>query len=514
MTPLVAAVWSCPPGRRDATTRRATCSSSSTTTACCRCSARRHGAPSSAGRPPTSRRSPAGSTKSRAGVPVSSGAAGTRRRADRRRQRRGRGSSTPPSSPPTPTRRCCMLAEPTAAERTVLGAMPYSTNHAQLHTDESVLPRHTRARASWNYLVTPDRDNEVLVTYDVTPADAAVGPDALPGHPRRPRPRRPGDRAGRDDLPPPALHTGIRCRATTVCRHWTTTGWCSPARTTAGDSTRTAPHRDCAPRNASAGPLAAAGSRCQDDRTVLTPAIYRTRITHLRRAPVHHYFEHRGYSWYVDIDDLPQLPRWLRPFARFDARDHFDRRRRTTRCGNGSTPSWPSTASTLPGGTHHRAAAGQGARLRVQPAEPVLVPRRRRRAAARSSPRCTTPTAAAPRLSAAAGRRSARDGRRRGSTCHRSTTSTATTWCGRRGPTPTLDVTISLHRDNQPAFVATMRGDGCGRGIGSARSAADRRAGGTADGCAADPRPGHHALASPGAVVPRPVAEKERVDQL
>jgi DUF1365 family protein len=57
---------------------------------------------------------------------------------------------------------------------------------------------------------------------------------------------------------------------------------------------------------------------------VLTSALYRTRITHLRRAPVHHYFEHRGYSWYVDIDQLPQLPRWLRPFARFDAADHLD----------------------------------------------------------------------------------------------------------------------------------------------------------------------------------------------
>jgi DUF1365 family protein len=57
---------------------------------------------------------------------------------------------------------------------------------------------------------------------------------------------------------------------------------------------------------------------------VLTPAIYRTRITHLRRAPVHHYFEHRSYSWYVDIDRLPELPRWLRPFARFEATDHLD----------------------------------------------------------------------------------------------------------------------------------------------------------------------------------------------
>jgi uncharacterized protein len=56
---------------------------------------------------------------------------------------------------------------------------------------------------------------------------------------------------------------------------------------------------------------------------MLNAALYRTRITHLRRAPVHHYFEHCGYSWYVDIDDLPRLPRWLRPFARFRACDHF-----------------------------------------------------------------------------------------------------------------------------------------------------------------------------------------------
>ena len=60
-----------------------------------------------------------------------------------------------------------MLAEPTPAERAVLGAIGYSTNHALLHTDESVLPKHRRARASWNYLTTPD-EGRVLVTYDVT----------------------------------------------------------------------------------------------------------------------------------------------------------------------------------------------------------------------------------------------------------------------------------------------------------------------------------------------------------
>ncbi|MCW2593773.1 MAG: oxidoreductase [Mycobacterium sp.] len=60
-----------------------------------------------------------------------------------------------------------MLAKPTQAERAVLGAIPYSTNHAQLHTDASVLPRRKRAQASWNYLSTPETDN-VVVTYDIT----------------------------------------------------------------------------------------------------------------------------------------------------------------------------------------------------------------------------------------------------------------------------------------------------------------------------------------------------------
>jgi predicted NAD/FAD-binding protein len=46
-----------------------------------------------------------------------------------------------------------MLAAPTAAERSVLGAFPYSRNHTVLHTDASLLPRAERARSSWNYLL-------------------------------------------------------------------------------------------------------------------------------------------------------------------------------------------------------------------------------------------------------------------------------------------------------------------------------------------------------------------------
>ena len=57
--------------------------------------------------------------------------------------------------------------------------------------------------------------------------------------------------------------------------------------------------------------------------TTGTPAIYRTRITHVRRAPVQSPSTTARYSWYIDIDDLPALPGLLRPFARFDARDHL-----------------------------------------------------------------------------------------------------------------------------------------------------------------------------------------------
>ncbi len=44
-----------------------------------------------------------------------------------------------------------MLAEPSIAERQVLGAIRYQANRAVLHTDTSVLPRSRRAWAAWNY---------------------------------------------------------------------------------------------------------------------------------------------------------------------------------------------------------------------------------------------------------------------------------------------------------------------------------------------------------------------------
>ena len=46
-----------------------------------------------------------------------------------------------------------MLADPTRREKELLGEWEYTDNDAWLHTDTSLLPKRSRARASWNYLV-------------------------------------------------------------------------------------------------------------------------------------------------------------------------------------------------------------------------------------------------------------------------------------------------------------------------------------------------------------------------
>ena len=60
-----------------------------------------------------------------------------------------------------------MLADPTPAERSVLGAIGYSVNEAVLHTDERLLPRSRRAWAAWNYHRLPQADHLVALTYNM-----------------------------------------------------------------------------------------------------------------------------------------------------------------------------------------------------------------------------------------------------------------------------------------------------------------------------------------------------------
>jgi predicted NAD/FAD-binding protein len=59
-----------------------------------------------------------------------------------------------------------LLGDPSADEKTLLGAWRYHTNAAVLHTDTSFLPPDERAWASWNYLRTTS-DDDFAVTYDL-----------------------------------------------------------------------------------------------------------------------------------------------------------------------------------------------------------------------------------------------------------------------------------------------------------------------------------------------------------
>ena len=60
-----------------------------------------------------------------------------------------------------------LLGDATAAEREVLGAIPYQENDVVLHTDTSVLPRCRRAWAAWNYYIPSAARERVAVTYNM-----------------------------------------------------------------------------------------------------------------------------------------------------------------------------------------------------------------------------------------------------------------------------------------------------------------------------------------------------------
>jgi predicted NAD/FAD-binding protein len=60
-----------------------------------------------------------------------------------------------------------MLADPTPAERSVLGSIPYQANDVVLHTDPSLLPRRRGAWSAWNFHTLGDDPSRVAVTYQM-----------------------------------------------------------------------------------------------------------------------------------------------------------------------------------------------------------------------------------------------------------------------------------------------------------------------------------------------------------
>ncbi|MFN0317722.1 MAG: NAD(P)/FAD-dependent oxidoreductase [Burkholderiales bacterium] len=70
-----------------------------------------------------------------------------------------------------------LLADPTPAEKDILGAIPYRENAAVLHTDPRLLPRRKLARAAWNYHLHDNAGGQVALTYDMNVLQALKSPE-------------------------------------------------------------------------------------------------------------------------------------------------------------------------------------------------------------------------------------------------------------------------------------------------------------------------------------------------
>jgi len=60
-----------------------------------------------------------------------------------------------------------LLKDPSTAELQVLGAIKYRNNEVVLHTDNSLLPKHKKTYASWNYCIDPQVDELPTLTYNM-----------------------------------------------------------------------------------------------------------------------------------------------------------------------------------------------------------------------------------------------------------------------------------------------------------------------------------------------------------
>ncbi len=69
-----------------------------------------------------------------------------------------------------------MIAGPTVAEQTVLGALRYQPNDVVLHTDVRLLPRHRQTWSSWNYRIPRERGDRCTVTYHMNTLQTIAAP--------------------------------------------------------------------------------------------------------------------------------------------------------------------------------------------------------------------------------------------------------------------------------------------------------------------------------------------------
>jgi predicted NAD/FAD-binding protein/DUF1365 family protein len=206
-----------------------------------------------------------------------------------------------------PGQALAMLDRPTRAQSEVLGAMPYSSNVALLHTDTRLLPRAPKAWASWNFRRQVGSRREVTVTYDLTRlqrletdthylvtlgGEHLVDPDLVIARREYEHPLyNPASVAAQARLP--------EINTSRVAFAGAYHGWGF--------------HEDGARSGLAAVEHLGLNWPERPD-----PAIYETTIRHTRRTPWERSFTHRSHLWLVDLDDLPDHG----VLGRFESRDH------------------------------------------------------------------------------------------------------------------------------------------------------------------------------------------------
>lgn len=213
-----------------------------------------------------------------------------------------------------PDQALAMLASPSPVQREVQGAIPYSTNRTVLHTDTSLLPSASGARAAWNFR-RRRAGAPVCVTYDVT---------RLMRLPLDSRGTRFLVTLGGEDLVDPATVLATRDYAHPQYTPGSVAaqarvGECETSRISfAGAWRGWGFHEDGARSGVAA--VARLGLSWQPPARppLARPGIYRTTIRHIRRRPWRREFTHRSHTWLVDLDHLPDHGL----LGRFEARDH------------------------------------------------------------------------------------------------------------------------------------------------------------------------------------------------
>lgn len=72
-----------------------------------------------------------------------------------------------------------LLSDASAAEREVLGAIPYQRNEAVLHTDARLMPRRRLAWACWNYHSLTGHEGPLALTYNMNMLQGLDAPEQL-----------------------------------------------------------------------------------------------------------------------------------------------------------------------------------------------------------------------------------------------------------------------------------------------------------------------------------------------